>query len=61
MIVDKTIELKLGARGLRSILEKILLTDSFKLPSSPKIKKLLVDTKYINKVFSTDYSLKKAS
>ena len=60
MIVDKTIELKLGARGLRSILEKILLTDSFKLPSSPKIKKLLVDTKYINKVFSTDYSLKKA-
>ena len=28
MIVDKTIELKLGARGLRSILEKILLTDS---------------------------------
>ena len=35
-IVDKTLELKLGARGLRSIIEKIMANAMFEAPSSRK-------------------------
>jgi ATP-dependent Clp protease ATP-binding subunit ClpX len=38
-IVEKSIELKLGARGLRSILEAILMDAMFELPSDKKNKK----------------------
>ncbi len=44
-IVEKSIEYKLGARGLRSIVEAILLDDMFSLPSSRKKKNILVVTK----------------
>ena len=33
-IVDKAIEFKLGARGLRSIVETIMMDDMFEIPSS---------------------------
>lgn len=33
-IVDKAVEFKLGARGLRSIVESILMTPQFELPSA---------------------------
>lgn len=33
-VVDKAIEFKLGARGLRSIFETIMLDAMYKLPSS---------------------------
>lgn len=49
-IVDKSIEFKLGARGLRSILEAILNDDMFEMPSS-KRKKLIVDIKYAKTKF----------
>ena len=45
-IVKKAVEYKLGARGLRSICESILLDDMFNLPGS-SIKKLVVDKNYI--------------
>ena len=38
-IVDKAIERKTGARGLRSILEEIMRDIMFDIPSSPEIKK----------------------
>ena len=43
LIVDKAIEFKLGARGLRSILEAILNDSMFELPSKPGKKQLHVD------------------
>jgi len=47
-IVDKAIEYKLGARGLRSIVEAVLTEAMFTLPSEKKTKKLLVDAKYVD-------------
>lgn len=49
-IVDKSIEFKLGARGLRSILEAILNDAMFELPSK-KCKKLTIDLKYAENAF----------
>jgi len=48
-IVDKAIEYKLGARGLRSIVEAVLTEAMFTLPSENKTKKLVVDAKYVEK------------
>tara|TARA_A100001234_G_scaffold29745_1_gene23136 strand:+ start:630 stop:1862 length:1233 start_codon:yes stop_codon:yes gene_type:complete len=47
-IVEKALEFKLGARGLRSICESILIDDMFNLPGS-KTKILNVDKSYIKK------------
>ena len=44
-IVDKAIEFKLGARGLRSIVEAIMIDAMFSLPSEDK-KKLHVTRNY---------------
>ena len=49
-IVDKSIEFKLGARGLRAIIEAILNDAMFEMPSSNK-KKLVIDTKYAEEKF----------
>ncbi len=46
-IVDKAIEYKLGARGLRSIVEAVLTEAMFTMPSEKKKKKLIVDAKYV--------------
>ncbi len=43
--VDKAVELKLGARGLRGILESLLTQAMFKLPGSD-VKEFVVDRKY---------------
>ena len=45
-VVEKAIEFKLGARGLRSILEAILSDAMFELPSNEHIKELTVDLSY---------------
>ena len=42
-IVEKAIEFKVGARGLRSIMEAILNDAMFELPSNDKIKELVID------------------
>lgn len=44
-IVEKAIEFKLGARGLRSICESIMIDAMFELPSSDE-KKIFIDEKY---------------
>lgn len=44
-IVDKAIEFKLGARGLRSITETIIMDKMYEMPSL-KVKKLLIDLPY---------------
>ncbi|SCM58922.1 ATP-dependent Clp protease ATP-binding subunit ClpX [Petrimonas mucosa] len=49
-IVDKAIEFKLGARGLRSIVEAIMIDAMFNLPSEEK-KKLHVTLEYAVKHF----------
>lgn len=41
-IVDKAIERKTGARGLRSILEEIMRDVMFEIPSNPKIEKCVI-------------------
>ncbi|MCK4407580.1 MAG: ATP-dependent Clp protease ATP-binding subunit ClpX [Bacteroidales bacterium] len=48
-IVDKSIEFKLGARGLRSIIETILTDAMFELPSKNKSKELNITLSYAEK------------
>ena len=50
-IVEKAIELKLGARGLRSICEAILTEAMFNAPSSD-VKELVINLAYAEKQFS---------
>jgi ATP-dependent Clp protease ATP-binding subunit ClpX len=51
-VVDKAMEYKLGARGLRSILEAILLDAMFSLPTAqPKSKTFVVDLDYATNQF----------
>ncbi|MCI8655068.1 MAG: AAA domain-containing protein, partial [Clostridia bacterium] len=41
-IVDKAIERKTGARGLRSIIEDIMRDIMFEIPSNPKVEKCII-------------------
>ena len=41
-IVDKAIERKTGARGLRSIIEEIMRDIMFEIPSNPKIERCII-------------------
>ncbi len=50
-IVDKAMDFKLGARGLRSIIEGILTEAMFELPSDSKTKKFVVTLDYAEKKF----------
>ena len=45
-IVDKAMEFKLGARGLRSICEAIMIDAMFEFPSKKEIKRLNVTLDY---------------
>ena len=45
-IVDKAIEFKLGARGLRSIVENVMMESMYSLPSK-KVKKFEVTPEYV--------------
>lgn len=51
-IVDKAIEYKLGARGLRSIIEAILTDAMFEMPSAKNQKKLKLDLEYAKLKFN---------
>ena len=50
-IVEKAIDLKLGARGLRSICESIMVDAMFELPAQKDIKVFTVDLEYARKQF----------
>ena len=41
-IADKAIEMKIGARGLRSVMEKIMTDIMYAVPSDPTIEKVVV-------------------
>jgi ATP-dependent Clp protease ATP-binding subunit ClpX len=47
-IAKKALERKMGARGLRSILENILLDTMYELPSLERINKVVVDENAVN-------------
>jgi len=51
-IVDKAVEFKLGARGLRSICEAIVTDAMFELPSEEKVDKLVITRDYAEKKIS---------
>ena len=53
-IVDKAVEYKLGARGLRSIVENIMMDAMFDLPSR-KVKKFDVTEEYVNEQFAKSH------
>lgn len=48
-IVDKAIERKTGARGLRSIIEEIMRDIMYEIPSNPKIEKCIVTKEAVEK------------
>ena len=48
-IAKKAIERKTGARGLRAILEKIMLNSMYEVPSDPTIKEVVISEDTINK------------
>lgn len=53
-IAEKAIEFKLGARGLRTILETILTDAMYELPSKKDVKEFVVDLDYVkNKINSS--------
>ncbi len=48
-IADKAIERKIGARGLRSIIEEIMTEVMFEIPSNKKIKKVIINKGCVTK------------
>jgi ATP-dependent Clp protease ATP-binding subunit ClpX len=53
-LVDKAVEFKLGARGLRSIVENVMMDSMFDLPSK-KVKKFEVTGNYVRKQMDKSY------
>jgi ATP-dependent Clp protease ATP-binding subunit ClpX len=51
-IVEKAVEYKLGARGLRSICEAILTDAMFEIPSDNSMKGLVLDAEYVASKFT---------
>ena len=49
-IVDKAIELKTGARGLRSIIEEVMTDIMFEIPSNKKIEKCIISKETVLKL-----------
>ena len=47
-IAERAMERKTGARGLRSILESVLLETMYDLPSSASVAKVIIDESVIN-------------
>jgi ATP-dependent Clp protease ATP-binding subunit ClpX len=61
-MVEKAVEYKLGARGLRSICEAILLDAMFELPSEKDVKMINITLEYaMNKFGQSNISKLKAA
>lgn len=54
-IVEKAVEYKLGARGLRSVCEAIINDAMFELPSDKTIDKLVINRAYAENKFSKSH------
>jgi ATP-dependent Clp protease ATP-binding subunit ClpX len=50
-IVEKAMQFKLGARGLRSIFEAIITDAMFEIPSSDEIKEIILNKEYAQEKF----------
>jgi ATP-dependent Clp protease ATP-binding subunit ClpX len=50
-IVDKAVEFKLGARGLRSIIEGVMNDAMFELPSNNAVKTLRITSAFVEEKF----------
>lgn len=48
-VAKKAIDKKSGARGLRSIMESVLLEIMYDLPSNPNLQKIIIDEKVLEK------------
>ena len=59
-IVDKAMEYKLGARGLRSIVESVMMDKMFDAPSG-RVKKFEVTADYVREQFEKSHLQKLAS
>lgn len=59
MIVDKAIEYKLGARGLRAIVETVMIDSMFELPSTSKKTFTVTGNYVIDKLRSSHFELNK--
>lgn len=57
-VVDKAMEFKLGARGLRSICEAIMIDHMFELPSQTDVKELSITLDYAKEKFEKSASMK---
>ena len=66
-IAKKAIEMKTGARGLRSILENVLLDSMYQVPSESNLEKIVVEASSIKEeskplmVYRTDINKKESS
>ena len=58
IIVDRAMEFKLGARGLRSICEAIMLDAMFEFPSDESKKELKITASYVKAQLSRVSSAK---
>ena len=47
-IAKKAIERNTGARGLRSIMEELMLGLMYRLPSEPEVKRVVIDADYVD-------------
>jgi len=56
-IVDRAIELKVGARGLRAICESVMADAMYELPSMPEVKEFILDRVYIEKQLTKERAL----
>ena len=58
-IVDKAIEYKLGARGLRAIVETVMIDAMFEIPSGKKKSFEVTGDYVLEKLSSSHYELNK--
>lgn len=54
-IVEKAVDFKLGARGLRSICEAIINDAMFEMPSDKTSEKLIINRAYAEEKFSKSH------
>ncbi len=54
-IAELSFERKIGARGLRTIIEDILLETMFEAPSNPTIKKVIVNNETVKRTSKPEY------
>ncbi|MCB0737068.1 MAG: ATP-dependent Clp protease ATP-binding subunit ClpX [Bacteroidetes bacterium] len=47
-IAELALELKLGARGLRSLMEAVVLDKMYEIPDNPEIKEVILDLESVN-------------